>query len=130
MCRDMVMVSWCHYQSFITVIKTGLQSSTALMSEGLFFLPEDVQDHLKLQANVMNVPAIGSKDNYTWHSMQVNMSPAKYEGEGELPFSASRSPTSLTANLTFDRGNICLKSWVYFGGLHIDRYDAPVDSQP
>ena len=56
------------------------------MSEGLRFLPEVVQDRLKLQADVMNVPAIGSEDNYAWHSMQVNMSPAKYEGEGELPF--------------------------------------------
>ena len=56
------------------------------MSEGLRFLPEDVQDSLKLQADVMNVPVIGSEDNYAWHLMQVNVSPAKYEGEGEFPF--------------------------------------------
>ena len=56
------------------------------MSEGLRFLPEDVQDSLKLQADVMNVPVIGSEDNYAWHSMQVNVSPAKYEGKGEFPF--------------------------------------------
>jgi len=32
---------------------------------------------IKMQANMMNILTIGSDKNYVWHSMQVNVSPAK-----------------------------------------------------
>ena len=55
---------------------------TELVSESLDFLPPDMTDPIKMQANMMNIPTIGSDKNYVWHLMQVNVSPTKAFGEG------------------------------------------------
>jgi len=58
------------------------KASTELMSESLDFLPPDMTDPIKMQADMMNILAIGSDKKYVWHSMQVNVSPMKAFGEG------------------------------------------------
>jgi hypothetical protein len=60
-----------------------MQASTELMSESIKFLPQDVTQALQLQADLMNIPKIGSDKNFLCHSMQVNVSPAKAAGDGE-----------------------------------------------
>ena len=58
------------------------KASTELVLESLDFLPPNVTDPIKMQADMMNIPTIGSDKNYVWHLMQVNVSPAKAFGEG------------------------------------------------
>jgi hypothetical protein len=60
-----------------------MQASTELMSESIKFLPQDVTQALQLQADLMNIPKIGSDKNFLCHSMQVNVSPAKAAGDSE-----------------------------------------------
>ena len=84
LCSDMVFVSFSTIVTccVVVVLVCYAKASTELMSETLDFLPPDVTDPIKMQADMMNIPTIGSDKNYVWHSMQVNISPVKAFGEG------------------------------------------------
>jgi len=84
LCSDMVFVSFSTIVTccVVVVLMCYAKASTELMLETLNFLPPSVTEPIKMQADMMNIPTIGSDKNYVWHSMQVNVSPAKAFREG------------------------------------------------
>ena len=95
LCSDMVFVSFSMIVTYciVVVLMRDAKAPTELMSETLDFLPPNVTDPIKMQADMMNILTIGSDKNYVWHLMQVNVSPAKAFGEG------SYTVTFMTAHL-------------------------------
>ena len=95
LCSDMVFVSFSIIVTYcvVVVLMRYAKALTELMLETLDLLPPSVMDPIKMQAEMMNIPTIGSDKNYVWHSMQVNISPAKAFGEG------SYTVTFMTAHL-------------------------------
>ena len=83
LCSGMVFVSFSMTVTYcvIVVLMLYVKASMELMLESLNFLPRSVMDPIKMQADMMNIPTIGSDKNYVWHLMQVNVSPAKAFGE-------------------------------------------------
>jgi hypothetical protein len=45
--------------------------------------PEDAQEVLKLQSDLINAPRIGTDDNFAFPAMQFNVASGQKEGRGE-----------------------------------------------
>lgn len=82
--------------------------------------PQDLVENLERHADLINLPRIGSSDNFAFPNMQLNISPATAAGSGKRK---ARSYTMLCKYLIYVSATSLQSSLGFFGGHHIDGGD-------
>jgi hypothetical protein len=61
-----------------------MQAGAKCAITSLLYGPEDAAKTLKMQADMINCPRIGSDDNFAYPTMQLNTAPAESAKSGKL----------------------------------------------
>ncbi|KAI0309156.1 hypothetical protein OF83DRAFT_1089262 [Amylostereum chailletii] len=86
------------------------------------YLPEEIRAHMALQADLVNVPSIGTSDNVFWGNAQVNLSHAD-DGDAASPRTLwERYLSTILIQAGVDIGDLS-SSLGFFGGGHKDTHD-------
>ena len=83
--------------------------------------PDSLLDALERQADVLNLPRVGTDDNFAFPTMQVNLSATKHADTNARTALFTLSRPSLTAIILGDSFKSDLGQ---FAGKHIDQHDS------